>query len=143
MIAIDADLVPALRRPSRIRRRPVLHLHKESSIGQRNQVLFLGQHELRHAAIALPAIGSPILFTGARNHVTAAAIVAHSASGDVIHNHAVARLETAATLARSHNLAAWLVPGDYALVAFRSLAQMLVINAADIRPADRRGLHAQ
>ena len=61
----------------------------------------------------------------------------------MIHDHAIAFAEAAASGAGLHDLPARLVPGDHSLVAFRPLAQMLVINAADIRAADGGGLHAQ
>ena len=41
------------------------------------------------------------------------------------------------------DLAARLVAGDHALVAFGALAQVLVIDAADVGAADGGGLHAQ
>jgi hypothetical protein len=66
-----------------------------------------------------------------------------TAAGDVIHDDAIAQAESPAAGPRFHDLAARFVARDDALVAFRSLAQVLVINAADVRPADGGGLHAQ
>jgi hypothetical protein len=54
----------------------------------------------------------------------------------VIDDHSVAALETTATGAGLNNLAAWFVAGDHALVSFRPLTEMLVINGADIRSAN-------
>ena len=61
-----------------------------------DQVLLLGDHVIGHAAIALPAVGAAVFRAGAGDHVAAAAIVAHAAAGDVIHDDAVARFEAAA-----------------------------------------------
>jgi hypothetical protein len=61
----------------------------------------------------------------------------------VVNNHAIAGFETAATLTGCDNLAAWFVACDYSLVTFRPLAEMLVIDAANIRAADGRSFHAQ
>src|ERR1035441_7568606 len=108
-----------------------------------DQVLLLGQQELRHAAVSLPAVGAEIPGAGAGDHVAAAAIVAHSAAGDVIHNHPVAHAEAAASRARLDDLPARFVTGHHALIAFRTLAQVLVIDAAYVRTADGGGLHAE
>jgi hypothetical protein len=111
--------------------------------GEMDQVLLLGEQVFRHAAVALPAVGAAVLFAGAGDHVAAAAIVAHPAAGDVIHDHAVAHAEAAAARARLDDLPARLVAGHHALVAFRTLAQVLVIDAADVRAADGGRLHAK
>jgi hypothetical protein len=44
---------------------------------------------------------------------------------------------------RRDDLARRLVPGNHALIAFRPLAQVLVIDGANIGAADGRRLHAQ
>ena len=111
--------------------------------GQMDQVLLLGEEVFGHAAVALPAVGAAVLLAGAGDHVAAAAIVAHAAAGDVIDDDAVAHAEAAAAGARLDDLAARLVAGDHALVAFRAFAQVLVIDAADVRAADGGRLHAQ
>ena len=111
--------------------------------GEMDQVLLFGEQEFRHAAVALPAVGAAILLAGAGDHVAAAAIVAHAAAGDVIDDDAVAHAEAAAAGAGLDDLAGGLVPGDHALVAFGTLAQMLVIDAADVRAADGGRLHAK
>ena len=142
VIAVDADLFQALvdgaEAAGHLRAIGVGEL-----VGQGDQVLLFGHHVLGHAAVALPAVGAAILLAGAGDHVAAPAIVAHAAAGDVIDNHAVAGLEAAAARARGDDLAARLVPGDHALVAFGALAQVLVIDAANIGAADGGGLHAQ
>ena len=112
-------------------------------VGQMDQVLLFGEQVLRHAAVALPAVGAAVLLAGAGDHVAAAAIVADAAAGDVIDDDAVAHAEAAAAGAGLDDLAAGLVAGDHALVAFGTLAQMLVIDAADVGTADGRGLHAE
>src|ERR1039458_4505667 len=94
-------------------------------------------------AIALPSVGAAILLAGAGDHIAAAAIVADSAAGDVIYNHAAAHALGPGARARLFDPATGLMPGHHALVAFRTLAQMLMIDAADVGPADGRGLHAQ
>src|SRR5215471_9143279 len=108
-----------------------------------DQVLLFGQHEFRHAAIALPAVGAPVLLAGAGDHVAAPAVLADAAAGNVIHDHALALAEPPAAGTGLDNLPARLVARDHALVALRTLAEMLVIDTPDIRPANRRRLHAQ
>ena len=61
----------------------------------------------------------------------------------MIDDHAIAHAESPAAGTGLHDLAARLVPRDHALVAFGTLAQVLVVNAADIRAADGGGLHAK
>ena len=61
----------------------------------------------------------------------------------MIDDDAVAFLELPAAGADLDDLAARLVAGDHALVAFGALAEMLVVNAADVGAADGGGLHAQ
>src|SRR5208337_5608175 len=142
MIAVDADLLQALVHGAE----SACHLRAVGVgqlIGQRDQILLLGDHVLGHAAVALPAVGAAILVAGAGNHVAAPAVVAHAATGDVIDNDAIARFEAAAAFAHGHNLAAWLVPGDHALVTLGALAKMFVINAANVGPADGRRFHSQ
>jgi hypothetical protein len=41
-----------------------------------DQIFLLGEQVIRHAAIALPAVGAAIFVAGAGDHITAAAIVA-------------------------------------------------------------------
>ena len=105
MVAADADLLQALvdgaESAGHLRAVGVGEL-----VGQRDEVFFFGDHELGHAAIALPAVGAAIFLAGAGDHVAAAAIVAHAAAGDVIDDDAIARLEAAAAGARGDNLAA-------------------------------------
>ncbi len=110
-------------------------------IGEVNQVLLLREKVIGHAAIALPAVGAAILFARAGNHVTAPAIVANAAAGNVVDDHAVAFAELAAAGPGLHDLAARFVARDDALVAFGAFAEVLVINAADVGAADGRGLH--
>ena len=142
MIAADADLFQTF-----IHRAETAGHLGAIGIGQRvgevDQVLLFGEQEFGHAAIALPAVGAAIFFAGAGDHVAAAAIVAHATAGDVIHDDAVAHGEAAASGAGLHDLAAGLVACHHALVTFRTLAQMLVINAADVRAADGGRLHAK
>jgi hypothetical protein len=97
-----------------------------------DEILLFGQQVFGHAAIPLPSISASILRAGARDHVAPPAIVAYTATGDVIHDHAVAYLETAATRTGFDNLSAWFVAGDYSLVAFRTFAKMLVVDCADV-----------
>ena len=66
-----------------------------------------------------------------------------SAAGDVIDDHAVAQAEAAASGTGLDDLAARFVTGHHALVALGALAQMLVIDAADVRTADGGRLHAE
>ena len=108
-----------------------------------DEILLLGEQEFRHAAVALPAVGAPILLAGAGDHVAAAAIVADPAAGDVIDNDAVTHAEAPASGAGLDDLPAGLVAGHYALVAFGALAEMLVIDAAYVGAADGGRLHAK
>src|ERR1022692_1166036 len=139
VIAVDSDLFQALIHCAESARY-LGAIGEREFIGKSDQVLLLGNHILGHSTVALPSVCSAILFAGTRNHVPAPAVVAHAAAGDVVHNHTIARFETATALALSHDLSAWLVPRDHSLVAFRPLAQMLVIDAANIRPANCRSL---
>ena len=116
---------------------------KGKLIGKSDQILLLRHHVSGHSAVALPSISTAVLLAGAGDHVAAPAIVANSAAGNVVHNHAIAGLEAAAARAFSDDLAAGFMAGDDALVAFRAFAEVLVIDAADVGTADRRGLHAQ
>ena len=89
MIAADADLFQSLVDGAEA----AGHLGaigEREFVGQGDQILLLGQQELRHAAIALPAVGAPVFCAGAGDHVAAAAIVADAAAGDVIDDHAIA-----------------------------------------------------
>jgi hypothetical protein len=54
----------------------------------------------------------------------------------VVHNHAVADAKTSAAGAGLHDLTAGLMARDYALISFRAFAEVLVIDAADIRTTD-------
>jgi len=60
----------------------------------------------------------------------------------VIDNDSISRLEAPAAGTGFHNLAAGFMTSDDALIAFRTFAQMFVIDAADIRAADGGGLYA-
>jgi hypothetical protein len=55
----------------------------------------------------------------------------------MVYNHAVANSKPPAPRASGYNLTARFMTGDNPLIAFRPFAQMLVINASDIRTADR------
>ncbi len=142
VIAADADLFQAF-----VDRAEAAGYLRAIGVGQfggeMDQVLLLGEQEFRHAAVALPAVGPAVLLAGAGDHVAAAAIVAQSAAGDVINDDTVAHAEAAASGTRLHDLPAGLVPRHHALVAFGTLAQMLVIDAADVRAADSGCLHTK
>ena len=103
-------------------------------IRKRDQVLLFGEQVIRHAAVALPAVSAAILRAGAGDHVAAPAVVADAAAGDVIDDHAIAGAEPAAARPGLRRSGRRFMSGDHALVALRTLAQMLVINAADIGP---------
>ena len=107
-----------------------------------DQVLLFRQQVLGHAAVALPSVSPTVLFAGAGDHVPAAAIVAEATTGDVIYDHAAASPEAAAARAGLHDLAARLMAGHHALIAFRPLAQVLMVDGADIRAANGGGFHA-
>src|ERR1022692_4001411 len=94
------------------------------------------------STVALPPVGAAVLFAGARDHVAAPAVVAHSAARNVIDDHPVAHAETPAAGSCLHDLAGRLVPRHHSLVSFRSLAEVLMIDAPDIGAADGRSLHA-
>src|SRR5579864_1104437 len=108
---------------------------------QRDEILLFRDHVVGHSAVTLPAVRSPVFLICAGNHVTAATVIANAAPRDVIHDHAVADFKAPATLSHLDDFAAWLMAGDNSLVTFGSLAEMLVINAADIGTADRGGLN--
>jgi hypothetical protein len=54
----------------------------------------------------------------------------------VIDDHAIANLEATAARPGSDDLTRGLVAGDDTLVAFRTFAQVLVIDGANVRTAD-------
>ena len=141
VVAADADALDALVHGPE----PARHLRAVrvgQRLGQQDEVLLLGQHVVGHASVALPPVRAPVV-ARARDHVAAPAVVAHATTGDVVDDDAVTRLEAAAAGAGVHDLAARLVPGDHArLVALGPLAEMLVVDATDVRPADGRALRA-
>jgi hypothetical protein len=55
----------------------------------------------------------------------------------MVYNHPVADPKTPATRPSGYNLAARLMAGNNSLIALRPIAQVLVIDASDIRTADR------
>src|SRR5204862_3781805 len=67
MISADSDLLqPLVDRAEAARHLRAITIRQFG--GQRDQVLFFGGQVVGHAAVALPAIGAPILRAGARNH---------------------------------------------------------------------------
>src|ERR1019366_10574986 len=73
-----------------------------------------------------------------RDQVAPPAIVAYAATGDVIHDGAVAHIETPATGTDLDDLSTRFVAGDHSLVAFRTFAEMFVVDCADVGAADGR-----
>jgi hypothetical protein len=59
----------------------------------------------------------------------------------VADDHAIAALEPPAARSGFNNLTGRLVSGDNVLIALRPFAEVLVVNAANFRAANRRGLH--
>src|SRR5450759_4940756 len=96
MVARDADLLQSL-----VDRAEAAGHLRAIGIGQlggeMDQVLLLGEQVFRHAAVALPAVGTAILGASAGDHVAAAAIVTQAAARNVIHDHAAAHAEAAAS----------------------------------------------
>ena len=136
-------LTPTRSMPFVHRPEPAGHLRAvgvRQRVGQQDEVLLLREHVVGHAAVTLPAVRAPVL-AGARDHVAAPAVVAHAAPGDVVDDDAVAHLEAPAARAGGHDLPARLVARDHArLVALGPLAEVLVVDAADVRAADRGAL---
>src|SRR5271165_3708458 len=91
----------------------------------------------------LPSVSAAVALAGTGDHVTAAAIVAEAATRNMVDDHAAAFGEAAATGADLDDLAAGLVAGDHSLVAFGALAQVLMVDAADVGTADGGSLHAE
>ena len=109
-------------------------------VGQGDQILLIAEHVGGHAAVALPAVGRAQRAL-AGDVVAAAAVVAHAAAGDVVHDDAVALLEALQALALLDDDAAGFVTGDHAgLIALGALADVRAVDAADVRSADRGGL---
>ena len=75
IISADPDFLQALHTLCRTRTPPARHRYKKAHPAA-NQIFLFGQQVIRHAAIALPAVGAPILFAGAGNHVSAPTIIA-------------------------------------------------------------------
>src|SRR5947207_892462 len=142
MIAVDSHLLECfIHRAEAARDLRAINIGER--VGKTDQVLLFGKQVLGHTAVALPSIGSAILWAGAGDHVPAAAVIAHPASRDVIHDHPVAHLEPAAARAGRDDLSRRLVSGDHALVAFRAFSEMLAIDSANIRAANGRSFHGE
>src|SRR5437868_537855 len=112
-------------------------------IGESDEIFLLRNHVVGHSAIALPSIGAPELLARARDHVAAPAIVADSATRDVIHDHSVAHAKTPASRTNIYDLTTRLVTGDDSLIALGAFAQMLVVNTTDVGTTNRGGLDFQ
>ena len=107
-------------------------------VRQRDQILLVTQNIGSHSAIALPAVCRAERAL-AGDVITAPAVIANAAAGNVIHDDAVAFLEALQAFPLDLNNAAGFVAGDHArLIALRSLAQMSPVNGADVRSADGR-----
>ena len=76
-------------------------------VGKRNEIFFFRDHVFGHPAVALPAVGTPVFFTCAGNHVSAATIVANAAAGNVIHNHPVAHTKATTAWLRPLRSGRW------------------------------------
>jgi len=59
----------------------------------------------------------------------------------VVHKHAIAGFEPAATGTGLYDQARGLVPGNYSLVSLGALPKVFVIDATDIGAADGRGFY--
>ena len=97
-------------------------------------------HQFDLGGARLPVLSSINLNVAAGEFV---ALLGPSGCGKSTLLRLVAGLEAPAARSGLHDLAAGLMTRNCALISLRALAEMFVINAANIRPADRRGLHAQ
>ena len=61
----------------------------------------------------------------------------------MIDDYPISDSESPTARTRSNDLACQLMPRDYALIAFRTFPQVLMIDCADIRTANRRGLYGE
>jgi hypothetical protein len=61
----------------------------------------------------------------------------------MIDDYAVADAKTPTTRTDFYDLPTGFMAGDYTLISFWPLAEMLVVNAANVRTADRRDLHPE
>src|ERR1019366_995202 len=113
------------------------------TVGQVHEVLLLGDHIARHPAVALPAVGAAESGVRAGDHVAPPAVAAEAASGDVVYDCAVTDPVRLAAGPHRDDLAARLVAGYNALVPLGPLAEMLVVDASNVRSADRGGLDPQ
>jgi len=110
---------------------------KESErIRKKNQILLFCEQILGHTAVTLPAVSPAVLRAGAGNHVPAAAIIAHSAAGDVVNQYAVAGFEPATPGTGLYDKAGRFMSGDHSLVSLWTLAKVFMIDTTDIGPAD-------
>ena len=109
-------------------------------VGEGNQIFLLRNHVVGHSAIALPPVGASELLAGARDHIAAPAIVAYSATRDVIHDYSVAHAKTSASWTNIYDLTARLVSCDHSLIAFGAFAQVLVVNTSNVGTTNRGGL---
>src|ERR1035437_4310330 len=137
MIAADADLFNSfVHGPKATAHLRTVGIGK--LVWKGDEILFFGEHVLRHSAIALPAVGTTIFFTGAGDHVAATAVIAYAATGDMVDDNPIAHIEASAARAHFDDLATGFVAGDHALIPLRPLPKMFVINGANIRAADCR-----
>ncbi len=78
----------------------------------------------------------------ATDHITMLALVANSASGDVVDHNPVAGPKSLAARSNLDDLPAGFVTRDHALITFGALAQVLAVDCPDVAAADRRGFHS-
>src|SRR6185503_2198121 len=98
-------------------------IEKSQFVWKKDQILFFNEEEFGHAAVPLPPVGAAIPRTGARNHVTTPAVVAHTTTGDVIDDHPVTSFESPTTGTGLNDLPRRLVAGYHTLISFRPFAK--------------------
>ena len=94
-------------------------------------------------AVALPAVRGT-LGCGAADLVAAYAVVALTASADVVDADAIPDRQSDRAWADYHDLTGRLVPGDDALIHLRRVAlDVLAVDGPNVRAANGRGAHRQ
>ena len=92
------------------------------------------------ASVALPAVRRPLLGT-TPDHESLCAFLAAPAAQDVVDDDPVTWLETAHSRSHGLDLSGWFVTCDNVPVTLRPRARVLVVDGAQVAPAEPRGLH--
>ena len=77
-------------------------------VRNRDEILLFRDHVIGHSAVTLPTVSTTVFFASAGNHVAAAAVVANTATRDVIYDDTIVYSKTTAAPSDLHRPAATL-----------------------------------